>query len=177
MAIRPIHIYGDPVLRKTAEPIEDITPEIRELAQDMGETMFEAPGVGLAAPQVGVSLRLFVIDPTFGDEPGEFFPFINPVLSNPGKTTVPMEEGCLSVPDIRAEVSRPESISIDFTTIDGEQMHIDADEMLARVIQHEFDHLDGKLFIDRINPLRRKMLNGRLKAIAKQAKNPSAVAK
>ncbi len=168
MALLPIRTYGDPVLRRTAMPVKEITPEVRELAADMAETMFEAPGIGLAAPQVGRSLRLFVIDPSFGEQPGEYVAFINPLISDRRGEDEVIEEGCLSIPDIRAEVERPGEVTIEFTTLDGERMKIEADEMLARVVQHEYDHLDGKLFVDRVGPVRRQMLSGQLKAMARE---------
>jgi peptide deformylase len=118
-----------------------------------------------------VSLRMFIIDPSFGEEPdGSYVAFINPVLSNHGGADLLIEEGCLSVPDIRSDVIRPETVSVDYTTLDGEQVHVDADELFARVIQHEFDHLDGLMFVDRLTPLRRRSLDSELKAMARSQK-------
>jgi len=176
MALLPIRLYGDPVLRRKAEPIRKITPEIRELVADMIETMYDAPGMGLAGPQVGVPLRLFVIDPTFGEgEEGEAFALINPVLKSHGERVV-CEEGCLSLPDIRADVVRPAKASVDYLTVDGEAVHLEADELLARLIQHECDHLEGILFVDRISPVRRQLLSKQLKAMARSRKKARAVA-
>ncbi|HPU86278.1 MAG TPA: peptide deformylase [Candidatus Latescibacteria bacterium] len=166
MALLPIRIYGDPVLRRVAEPVREFTRELQTLATDMIETMYAEPGVGLAAPQVGVSIRMIVIDPTAGDEKGKAFALINPVVTRSGEHVV-IEEGCLSVPDIRADVVRPERVSVDYQTIAGEPAHLDADDMVARIIQHEYDHLDGILFVDRISPVRRQLLRKQLKALAK----------
>lgn len=172
MALLPIRTYGDPVLRRVAEPVGEITPEIRTLVADMIETMYAEPGVGLAAPQVGVSLRLIVIDPTAGDEKGKAFAMVNPVVKLSGDPVV-MDEGCLSVPDIRADVTRPERVSVVYTTLDGEPAILDADDMVARIIQHEYDHLDGILFVDKINPVRRHLLRKELRALARsQGKRP-----
>lgn len=174
MAALPIRIYGDPVLRRRATPVAEITPEIRELVRDMTDTMYDAPGIGLAAPQVGVSSRVLVIDTAFGegsdDGPGEATAFINPVLSAPSGSTELIEEGCLSVPDIRADVARPVAIGVDYMTLDGETVHIDADDILARVIQHEYDHLDGILFVDRASLVRRRLLSKQLKELARSHK-------
>jgi peptide deformylase len=169
MAILPIRVYGDPVLRRIAKPIGEVTPEVRALAQDMIETMYAEPGIGLAAPQVGVSLRLIVMDPTAGEETDKAFALVNPVIVAKTGEQVVIEEGCLSVPDIRADVTRPERVSVDYTTIDGEPARLEADEMVARIFQHEYDHLDGILFVDRISPVRRQLLKKHLKAIAKTA--------
>lgn len=172
MALLPIRIYGDPVLRRVAEPVGEITPEIRTLVADMIETMYAEPGVGLAAPQVGVSLRLIVIDPTAGDEKGKAFAMLNPVVTLSGEQVV-MDEGCLSVPDIRADVTRPERISVVYTTLDGEPATLEADDMVARIVQHEYDHLDGILFVDKISPVRRHLLRKELRALARsQGKRP-----
>jgi len=176
MAVRPIRIYGDPVLRRKALRVREITPEIRELVADMMETMHEAPGVGLAAPQVGVSLRIIVVDPTFGEGNGQGFAAIDPVLSNFGETMVTVEERCLSIPDIWADVTRPATVSMDYLTIEGEAAHVDAEEMLARVIQHEYDHLEGILFIDRISPVRRRLLSKPLKALTRSQRKANVPA-
>lgn len=172
MAILPIRIYGDPILRKKAAAIDVITPEIRELIEDMAETMFDAPGIGLAAPQVGKSLRLFIVDPNLGesDDAEEYVAFINPVLSHKSEDQVVIEEGCLSLPDIRADVERPRTLRVEFSDLRGERQSVEVTGMLARVIQHENDHLDGIMFVDRINSVRRRLLGKQLKQLARSQK-------
>lgn len=176
MAVRTIYIYGDPALRRTAEPVREITPEIRALVEDLIETMYDAPGIGLSAPQVGVFKRLFVIDPAFGEEPGKAFALINPVLTLHRDEEALLEEGCLSIPDVRAEVMRPARITAEFTTLDGERVRLDADEMLSRVIQHEYDHLDGILFVDRLSTIRRQLLSKQLKAMMRSQRKARVMA-
>jgi len=173
MAILPIRIYGDPVLRKKAAPIGEITDEIRKFVDDMAVTMFDAPGIGLAAPQVGKSVRLFIVDPHLGESESdtqEFVAFINPVLREKSDDRVLIEEGCLSLPDIRADVERPRTLTVDFTDLHGERHTAEVGGMLARVIQHENDHLDGILFVDRINPVRRRLLGKQLKQLSRSQK-------
>ena len=140
--------YPDPVLRQKAEPVEEITDETRAVAQRMLELMHEAPGVGLAAPQVGLSWRMFVVNAT-GD-PADDHVFINPELVNPGRTLEDDEEGCLSLPGIRAEIRRPKQVTIRATDLEGKAIELTSDDFDARVWQHEFDHLDGVLIIDRM---------------------------
>lgn len=179
MNILPIHIYGDPVLRKKAAPIGEITEEVREFVDDMAATMFDAPGIGLAAPQVGKSVRLFIFDPNLGEsegDPQEFVAFIDPVIRKKSDDRVLIEEGCLSLPDIRADVERPRTITIDFTDLNGERHTAEVGGMLARVIQHEYDHLEGILFVDRINPVRRSLLGKQLKQLARSQKKNRVVA-
>lgn len=152
MTETPLQIirYPHPVLAARARPVEAVDDEIRSLAARMIESMYQAEGVGLAAPQVGRSLRLFVADPR---ESGEMDPvvFVNPVLELDGDLE-PFEEGCLSIPDIRVIVRRPGAASITATNLDGHPFTLRSDGFAARVWQHEFDHLDGKLIIDRMNP-------------------------
>ena len=178
MAMLPIHIYGDPVLRKKAASIGEVTSEIRTLVEDMAATMFDAPGIGLAAPQVGKSVRLFIVDPNMGEveDVYEYVAFIDPVIVERSDDRVIIEEGCLSVPDIRADVERPRTLKIDFTDLTGERHSAEVGGMLARVIQHEYDHLDGILFVDRINPVRRRLLGKQLKQLSRSQKKTRAVA-
>ena len=164
--IREIVLYGDPVLRLKCPPIKEITPEMHALAADMVETMEAAEGVGLAAPQIGETLRLAVIDVSGAEIPctflkvdGEeanltdFMPlkFINPELSM-GKAKAIMNEGCLSFPEIRAEIRRGDAVTATLTLLDGRTITLDTDGLLSRAIQHETDHLNGILFIDRATP-------------------------
>jgi peptide deformylase len=139
---------GDEILRKKAEPVGEITDEIRELAREMFVTMQEEDGVGLAAPQVGRSIRLFVVKADDGVERT----FINPQIIQTSQELCGYEEGCLSIPKTYEEVLRPERITIQARNEKGRRITLEADGFLARVIQHEYDHLDGILFIDRIDP-------------------------
>jgi len=168
MAIRKIRIYGDPVLRKIAEPVEEITGEIRDLAQDMLETMYENGGVGLAANQVGVLKRVIVMDMQLEeDNPGPMV-FINPVIKNPRGSEV-MEEGCLSIPDVRAEIKRSAEFDFEAVDLDGNPVSFHADGLLARIILHEVDHLNGKLFVDYLAPVKKMMVKDQLKKLERRA--------
>lgn len=177
--ILPIRAYGDPVLKKVAQ---DITPGhsgLKELIDDMYETMYSANGVGLAAPQVGLSIRLFVVDasPFAEDEQGRPVPehahlkefkrvFINPHVEEEEGAEWPFEEGCLSIPNIREEVVRAPKITLRYMDERFNPHRETFDGFAARVVQHETDHLDGKLFIDHLNPMRRRMLQGKLRDIS-----------
>lgn len=168
MAQLKIRIYGDPVLRKVAEPIEEITDEVRQLAEDMLETMYANDGIGLAANQVGVLKQLFVMDMQLEkDNPGPMV-FINPVIRNPKGTEV-MEEGCLSIPGIRGDVKRAREIDFEALTLDGEKVTLHADGLLARVMLHETDHLFGRLFVDYFSPVKKMMIRDELRALEREA--------
>ena len=147
-----IRTYGDPVLRQRAREVEDIDSRLKQLADDMAETMYAAPGVGLAAPQVGVQKRLFVYDT--GDGEG-VRTIVNPVVSEArGEWT--FEEGCLSVPGLSWEIVRPKEIHLTGYDLEGNEVSLDADEYLARVFQHEVDHLDGVLLVERLDEDQRR---------------------
>lgn len=162
-----VRIYGDAVLRKTAEPVTAFDDELRDLIEEMIDTMFESNGVGLAGPQVGVSKRLFVIDASFGESVDEIIAMINPeILTTEGECS--MEEGCLSVPGVWENVTRAEKVTVRFQDADGVSHEIEADEMLARVIQHEYDHLDGILFVDRLGTVKKKLLAKTLKQMSEE---------
>ena len=163
--IREIVLYGDPVLRQKGARVESVTPEIRQLAEDMIETMIHAHGVGLAAQQVGEAIQLAVVDVSHDPECVSFLRvngeeaaiedisplvFINPEVKG-GRDTETDTEGCLSFPDLRADITRPEAIRAKLETLDGDTLEIETDGLLARAIQHEVDHLFGKLFIDRMS--------------------------
>ncbi|RKY66239.1 MAG: peptide deformylase [Candidatus Latescibacterota bacterium] len=164
--IREIRLYGDAVLRRTAKPISDISEEVVRLAEDMTETMFARRGIGLAAPQVGESTSLAVVDLSLGDEKGRTLVLINPeVVGQEGEWTY--EEGCLSIPEVRADVVRPKKVAVRFLDIDGNPHELEAEDLLARVILHEVDHLKGVLFVDRLPPLKRQILRPKLLKIAK----------
>jgi len=165
--VREIVLYGDPVLRHKCKPVAEITPELHALAADMLETMEAAHGVGLAAPQIGLDLQFAVIDVSDSEEPmtflrvdgqdtslAEFMPlvFMNPELSFPQKDKAVMNEGCLSFPDVRADVTRPDVVKASVMLLDGSRVEIETDGLFSRALQHETDHLFGILFIDRISP-------------------------
>lgn len=163
-------MYGDPVLRKKAKDIEKGT-NILELVSDMYETMHAAHGIGLAAPQIGQSIRLFVVDgTTLEDEPklADFKKaFVNPVILEEEGEPWAFEEGCLSIPNIREEVERPEKLRIKYFDENWNAFEEEFDGMKARIIQHEYDHIEGKLFIDYLTPLKKRMLKGKLNDISK----------
>ena len=169
--ILPIYIYGQPVLRKVAEDITPDYPELKQLIDDMWETLFQSEGIGLAAPQIGRDIRLVVIDldPLSEDMP-EYKEFrkvyINAHIVEYDETeTVSSEEGCLSLPAIQEKVVRPTRIRVQWMDENFVSHDEWIDGYLARVMQHEFDHLDGKMFIDRISPLRRQLIKGKLKSL------------
>jgi len=151
-----VRILGDPVLRQKAEPVNAITPELRRLIADMFDTMYAEEGVGLAAPQVGVSDRVIVVDPH--DDETKPFALINPEILEASKDTEKNEEGCLSIPGVRDMVERSMRVRVRGLSEDGEVKEFDAEGLLSRILQHEVDHLDGILFFDRVGPLKRKML-------------------
>lgn len=144
MALRQIRMDKDPVLRKQTREISEITQHIRDLAQDMFDTMYQAEGVGLAAPQVGILKKMVVIDT--GENP---IVLINPVVSDPQGSIV-MEEACLSFPDRSGQVVRPEQVKVTFTDLDGNEQTLECDGLLARAVCHEVDHLNGIVFLDRV---------------------------
>lgn len=164
--LKTIHTYGDPVLRKKAQRIEVIDQQIKTLVDDMFETMYAAEGIGLAAPQVGESIRLFIIDIHPMDSNEGKRVFINPEILEFGDEKDVYEEGCLSIPTVHEDVVRPTGVRIKYQSLDGEAHDEWIDTFLARVIQHEFDHLEGVLFTDRLSALKRSLLKNTLKKIA-----------
>lgn len=167
--IYPIVAFGDPVLKKKAEEIEKGT-DIHKLVEDMFETMYEANGVGLAAPQVGLSLRLFVVDAEPMDPDnleGYKKAFVNPVILEEYEEEWSYEEGCLSIPGIRAHVDRPEAIKVKYYDENWNEHIEELDGMKARVFQHEYDHIEGILFVDYISSIRRKLLKSKLADISR----------
>ena len=170
--ILPIYTYGNAILRKVTEPITADYPNLKELVDNMYETMVHAEGVGLAAPQIGLAIRLFVVDlaPLKEEHPdlGDFkVTMINPEILEESEEEVEYDEGCLSVPGISETVVRPEYIKIRYFDIDFNEHILELDDFKARVVQHEYDHLEGHLFTDRIKPLRRQLLKSKLTNIAK----------
>ncbi len=167
MAIYPIRQFGDPVLRQRAREVENVDGALVRLVEDMFETMYDAPGVGLAAPQVGVERRLFVYD--IGDGPNAV---INPeIVESSGEWSY--DEGCLSIPDLSWTVVRPNSVHLRGLSLEGETIDIEADELLARCFQHEMDHLDGILLVERLDEEQRKAAMSILRRRALDATLPS----
>ena len=158
MAIKPIQFVPDPVLRKSALPVENITAKTLQLLDDMAETMYDAPGIGLAGPQIGELKRLIVMDCSRDDEKSELWQMINPEVIELSEDNSTLEEGCLSIPGHTAEVSRPDWLKLRFTDIKGKEQQIKAEGLLAACIQHEIDHLNGILFIDHISKLKRDII-------------------
>ncbi len=158
MTIKPLIILPDPVLRQHSKPIEQVDAEVLRLADDMLETMYDAPGIGLAAIQIGVPRRMLVIDVAREGEEKTPIVFINPEILEVSDDVSTYEEGCLSIPDYYAEVERPASLTVRYVGRDGKQQTVDADGLLATCLQHEIDHLNGVLFIDHISRLKREMV-------------------
>ncbi len=162
MPILPIVKYGHPVLTTKAEPVKSIDEEILELARNMVETMHTAPGIGLAAPQVNVSKRLITVDLSIGQKPDQLLILINPeFLETEGESIA--EEGCLSVPGIQEKVKRPARVLVRGIDLRGKERIIQAEGLLARVFCHEIDHINGKLFIENLSPLKRSLIKKKLK--------------
>ena len=165
--IREIVKYPDPILQRPTEPVTEFNEELRALVDDMFESMYAAHGIGLAAPQIGISKRITVIDLSFQKNPEEKIVLINPeIIHKQGKQSE--EEGCLSLPEIREKVSRAEKVRVRAQDVNGKWFELDGDELLARAFQHEIDHLDGILFIFRVSALKRDLL---LRKIRKMQKN------
>jgi peptide deformylase len=169
MAILPIVTLPDPLLRKLSAPVERVDDALRRLADDMLETMYAAPGVGLAAVQIGVPRRLVVLDVTDEDEVPHPLVLVNPEIVILGAETRVHEEGCLSIPDFRIEIERPSTLRLRYTDRDGKLREMDAEGLLATAIQHEVNHLDGKLIIDFLSPLKRDMVVRKFKKQARAA--------
>ena len=170
--VYPIVVYGDPILRKRAKEIKKGLLDVPSFIQDMFDTMYAAHGIGLAAPQIGRSIRLFVVDGTTLEEEEEDMKgfkkvFINPALLDEEGDEWEFEEGCLSIPNIRENVSRPEQIRIQYFDENWKQIDEVYTGLKARIIQHEYDHLNGKMFIDYLSPLKKRMLKRKLTDISK----------
>jgi len=151
VSVLDIRVLGDPVLREETSPVQQITDELRALAKDMFDTMYLAKGIGLAAPQVGRSERLAVVD--VNDNP---LVIINPEIVELDSKTAKAEEGCLSIPDVYGDVERPNRVRVRALDLEGKSFEVEADDLLARCLQHEIDHLHGKLFIDYLSVLKRR---------------------
>lgn len=166
MALLPILNVPDTILRQTAQPVREITPATRQLLDDMAQTMYDAPGIGLAANQIGSLARLIVMD-CGSDEAPELWQMINPEIIWRSDEVAKLEEGCLSIPGHNGEVERPAVVRARYLDIDGNSKEMEADGLLAACIQHEIDHLNGVLFIDHLSRLKRNMI---LKRIQKSQK-------
>jgi peptide deformylase len=167
--IRPILKYGDSVLHQEARPVDALTPEVERLVDDMIDTMYAAPGVGLAAPQVGVPLRIFVVDVSVGREADGLLVFINPDFVERDGTQIE-EEGCLSVPGFNATVMRPSRIVLKGRDREWREHQREATGLLARAFQHEMDHLDGMLFVDRLRGLKRDLIVRKIRKLTRAGK-------
>jgi peptide deformylase len=166
MPLLPIQMLGAEVLRRKAEAVPTPGPGLDRLVADMFETMYDARGIGLAAPQIGLSERLIVVD--IKEEGSEPMALLNPTVVEFGSAKDRVEEGCLSIPNVAATVERPTTVVVEATDAKGQPVRIEADGMLARCLQHEIDHLDGVLFIDRISPIKRKMLLAKYRKLAEK---------
>ena len=170
--ILPIYTYGSPVLREQAKEVDIKMEGLNQLLTDMYETMKHAEGVGIAAPQVGKSLRILIVD---GSDLSEDFPelksfiryMINPVVLQESAETADYSEGCLSVPDVRADVTRPAKIKVRYVNEKLQEVEEEFDGFACRMVQHEIDHLNGKMFVDRVSPHRKKLMGGKLRRIEK----------
>ena len=167
--IRPITKYGDDLLRRPADDVESVTPEIQTLIDDMVETMYAVSGVGLAAPQVGVSLRVFVADPSSGHRAEDLVIMVNPeIIERDGVQSE--SEGCLSLPGFEATVARPTRLLVRGRDRDGRERKVEATDLLARAFQHEHDHLDGSLFLDHLRGVKRDMILRKIKKLRRSGK-------
>src|ERR671910_1873112 len=167
--IRPIVKYGDQTLHRPAERVDAVTPELQVLIDDMIDTMYAAPGIGLAAPQVGVSLRIFVIDLSPGHNPADLMVFINPEFVELEGMQLE-EEGCLSVPGFNATVARPMRAVVRGLDRTGTMRTVEGKDLLARAFQHEMDHLDGKLFLDRVRGIKRDLIVKKIRKMSRAGK-------
>lgn len=167
--IRPILKFGEAPLHNRATEVGELTSDIQKLIDDMIETMYAAPGIGLAAPQIGVSLRIFVIDLSVGHKPGDLMVFINPEFVELEGMQLE-EEGCLSVPGFNATVARPMRAVVRGLDRDGVMRTVEGTDLLARALQHEMDHLDGKLFLDRVRGIKRDLIVKKIRKLIRAGK-------
>jgi peptide deformylase len=167
--IRAILKHGAPVLHRPADPVPDVTPDVQALVDDMVQTMYAAPGVGLAAPQIGYSLRIFVIDVSAGRASGELITLINPVFVERDGIQIE-DEGCLSVPGFNASVVRPGRVVVRGVDRDGRACTLEGAGLLARAFQHEMDHLDGTLFLDRLRGIKRDLIVRKIQKLKRAGK-------
>ena len=173
MAIRDILIIPEKKLRLKSEPVKTVDAALRALVEDMFATMYEAPGIGLAAIQIGEPLRLITMDLAKKDDPPEPLVFINPEILWSSDETSTYEEGCLSIPEYYEEVERPAKVKVKYLDLDGKEQEIEADGLLATCLQHEIDHINGVLFIDHISKLKRDMVMKKFTKAAKKGVSPA----
>jgi len=170
MAIRDIVLMGDPVLRRPATEVEAFDEELQSLVEDMFETMYHAEGVGLAAPQIGISRRILVVDVREREnQKGGRVALVNPRVARASEEMDKLVEGCLSIPGLEEVVERPWSVEVHGYDAEGNEVHLEADALFGRALQHEIDHLDGILFLDRVSPLKRKMLLAKWRKLRAEA--------
>jgi peptide deformylase len=169
MSIRKIYQYPEPVLRQKGKKIDDFSAELKTLIEDMADTMYDAPGIGLAAPQVGESLQLLIVDTTTDKDNREYMVVINPEITATEGSQID-EEGCLSVPDLTANVKRFKKIHLTYQDADGKTHDIVAEDRFAVVLQHEIDHLNGILFIDHLTSLKRNLYKKKMKKLLSSSK-------
>ena len=168
MAILPILVAPHPVLKTKCKPVDEVTPELAKLMDDMLQTMYDAPGIGLAAPQVGVPKRILVMDVARSDEAPQPLKMANPEIIWESEEHAVYEEGCLSFPEQYADVERPARVRVRYLDENNKKQEIDADGLLATCVQHEMDHLEGIVFVDHLSILKRNMILRKLKKIQKQ---------
>ncbi len=166
MADRPIVIYGDPVLREVSSPVEEVNQEIKDLVSDMIDTLKKANGLGLAAVQIGMPKRIFIVDLSVTDINATLKVFINPEIISTSEENCEFEEGCLSFPGIYQKIFRPARVTIKALDVDGKEFKMDANGLAARAILHEYSHLEGELFIDLFSPIAKTLMKSRLKKLA-----------
>jgi len=175
--IRPILIHPDPRLKKACPPVTEVDDAVRALMADMLQTMYDAPGIGLAAPQIGVLIRVLVMDCAKGeDEEPEPLCLANPEIVWASEELSEHEEGCLSIPEIYANVTRPAAVRVRYLDRDGAEVERDFDGLRATCVQHEIDHLNGKLFIDYLGAMRRQMITGKMKKLKRERARATATA-
>lgn len=175
MSIKPLVLLPDPLLRQVSKPVESFDADLRKFSADMLDTMYDAPGIGLAAIQVGAPVQMLVIDLAKEDEPKAPQIYVNPRILWSSEERNVYEEGCLSIPDYYAEVERPKQVRVSYLDIEGKSHEVEADGLLATCMQHEIDHLNGVLFIDYISRLKREMVVKKFKKLAKD-RPPSRLA-
>jgi len=177
VAVREILFLGDPILRKEADEVVAFDDDLRALVRDMFETMYHAEGIGLAAPQIGVSARVIVVDLRREGEDDKPLALVNPRLTWSSQETAKQPEGCLSIPTLEEVVERPAQVRVEAVDPDGKSLTLEASELMARALQHEIDHLDGVLFLDRVSALKRRMLLKKWKKVEVEERAKAAEAR
>ena len=177
MALRPILLHPDPRLKAVARPVDAFDKGLAALAHDMLETMYDAPGIGLAAPQVGAMTRLLVMDCAKGEEPARPLVLVNPEVTWRSEDSAPYEEGCLSIPDHFAEVTRPREVEVRWRDLTGAERSERFADLWAVCVQHEIDHLNGKLFIDHLGPIKRGMITRKMEKLKRDLAREGPVPK